>query len=100
MNGKDKNRADQILKEKQRSFEWLETNFFGEWEQAWKNYKCKRDPEKDLDGKEDPELTAVGMPDTWGYARRMVARVTAQPPNLRYHAKDADVSELISRTLM
>ncbi|HUT59071.1 MAG TPA: hypothetical protein VNA25_14575, partial [Phycisphaerae bacterium] len=99
-NDKPKDRADQILKEKQRSFEWLETNFFGEWEQAWKNYKCKRDPEKDLDGKEDPELTAVGMPDTWGYARRTVARGTAQAPNLRYHAKDAEVSELISRTLM
>ena len=99
MTERDKLRT-RIVDEKKQSFDWLEANFFGEWEQTWKNYKTIRDPVKDLDGKEDPDLSAVGMPDTWGYCRRMVARGTAQLPNLRYHARDTEVGDLISRTLM
>ena len=48
----DKSKKERVLEQRKQSFDWLETNYFGEWEQAWKNYKCQRDPEKDLDGKE------------------------------------------------
>ena len=78
----------------------MESNFYGQWEQAWKNYLCEVDPEKDDRGQVDETQSAVGMPDTWGYIRRTVARITAQPPNLRFHAKEAEVAEMISRTLM
>ena len=89
-----------IIEQKKASQDWLEANFYDQWEQVWKNYLCEPDPEKDENGKPDPTLSSIGMPDTWGYVRRTTARITAQIPNLRFHARSDDVAELISRTLM
>jgi hypothetical protein len=92
--------AGEIKDQRRVSERWMESNFYEQWETVWKNYFCEADPEKDERGKPDRELTSIGMPDTFGFTRRTVARITAQPPNLRFHAKDPELAELISRTLM
>ncbi len=96
----DRDRAREIADRRTRSRRWMEDNFYSQWKTAFKNYKAERDAEKDPDGQSDLTQTSIGMPDTWAITRRGVARTTAQIPNLRFHAKDPAVSELISRTLM
>jgi hypothetical protein len=50
----DQDLAAEILDRKTRSQEWLKSNFYPEWEQVFKSYKCIRDPELDPDGKPRP----------------------------------------------
>jgi hypothetical protein len=97
---KNLDRAKLVIQRKKDSLSWMETNFWGEWEETWKHYKARRDEELDPLGKKDPDQAHIGSPLTWGHAQRTVARGTAQPPNLRFHCKDEELSELISRTLM
>ena len=89
-----------VLERKKVSQQWLQQNYWDEWEQALEAYYCNRAPEKDQDGDDDSTQTSVHMPDTFAYVRRTCARITAQPPNIKFHAKDLLVRELISRTLM
>lgn len=96
----ERDRAQEILRRKERSRNWLTSNFWPQWQTVFKNYMAERDAQKDADGQTDLTQTSLGMPDTFAIVRRRVARVTAQPPNLRYHAKDPEAAELISRTLM
>lgn len=93
-------RASGVLDRKNYSHRWMSSNYYDEWEETAKAYYCNRDPELDEKGKVDKTQTSIHMPDTFSYVRRTVARVTAQPPNIKFHAKDPDVEELISRTLM
>lgn len=78
----------------------METNFYTEWEEVWKSYSCQRDPQKDDEGNDDTTQTSIAMPDTYAHVQRMVARITAQIPNIKFHARDREIAELISRTLM
>ena len=82
-------RAQEIVLRRTRSYDWMKENFYTEWEEVFKSYKCLRDPELDPDGKPDLEATSVGLPMTWSHIRRMVARGTAQIPNLAFRAKEA-----------
>jgi hypothetical protein len=95
-------RAQVVVQRQTRSFRWMKDNFYPEWEQVFKSYKCERNPEKKQDRPDEDDLsrTSVGMPDTWSVVRKIVARLTAQIPNLRFNAKDPMISELIGRTLM
>lgn len=92
--------AKEIIDRKKISQNWMATNYYGEWEQVAKNYRCERDPEKLPDGTEDTEATSVGTPLTASYVNRAVARVTANMPNIKFRSKDPGISELISRKLM
>lgn len=98
----DRDRAREITSLRRRSHQWMNNNFYEQWTQAYKSYKCEVEPKKDdNDGdKDDLTQTAIGMPDTWSIVNRQVARITAQPPNLRYLAADRSVAERISRKLM
>jgi len=100
MADKPVDRAKVIASRKTASLNWLESNYYPQWEEVFQHYKAEREPEKTPDGKIDLDQSSIGTPLTWGFARRTVARGTAQPPNLRFHAKDQTISELISRTLM
>lgn len=95
-------RAAVVMDRQRRSYDWLRVNFYDEWEQVAKSYKCERDPEKDPNdpNRDDTSQTSIGMPDTWVAVRRGVARITAQLPDVRFHHKDRDAAELISRTIM
>ena len=95
-----KTRASEITEQKRASRSWLEANYYSQFERAWKNYKAEPDPELGPDKKPDTTLTSVGIPDTNAYVNRLVARITASIPNIRFHARDKDLAELISRTLM
>lgn len=85
-----------------RSQQWMAANFYPQWVQVYKSYKCEADPKMDDndDSKIDPTQTAIGMPDTWTVVNRQVARVTAQPPNLRFVGDDKARAQRISRKLM
>jgi hypothetical protein len=96
----DRDRAGEIADQKQRSFDWMKDNYYGEWEQVFKAYKCVRDTPTDPDGKPDKEAVNIALPLTWAHIRRSTARATAQVPNLKYKSKDPQVGELIGRTLM
>lgn len=89
--------ASEVLEQRDLSRKWMEANFYSEWEQAYKNYKALPDEKQN---KDDPDEETVGMPDTWAYARRNVARVTARIPNFKYRSRDKQIGELISRTIM
>lgn len=99
---KDKLKASDIAGMKTSSREWMSENFYDEWAQVYKAYKCERDPEKDPNDptKDDDTQTSIGMPDTWSVVRRKVARITAQVPNLRYRTEDKEVSRRVGWKLM
>jgi hypothetical protein len=96
----DKDQATLIVDRKKLSYDWMFRNFYDEFEKVFKSYKCERDLEKDEKGNDDKTQSSIGMPDTWGLVRRTAARTTAQVPNLKFHSKDADIGNIISRTLM
>lgn len=95
-------RAAVVVQRLKLSYRWMQENFHPQWTQVYKSYKCERDPEKKNDRPDEDDLsrTSIGMPDTWSVVRKLVARTTAQIPNLRFNAKDPEISELIGRTLM
>ena len=99
---KDKLKASDVASMKTSSREWMTDNFYSDWAEVYKSYKCERDPEKDPNDptKEDPTQSSIGMPDTWSLVRRKVARITAQGPNLRYRTEDKEVSRRIGWKLM
>jgi hypothetical protein len=100
MDDRLKTKAGEILERKRASATWIQDNYWEEWAQTLQAYYMNRDPEKDEKDEDDPTQTSVHMPDTFAYVRRTCARVTAQPPNIKFHAKDEAVKEVISRTLM
>lgn len=96
----NRSKAGEAAECKRESQRWMESNFYGEWEEVHKSYACERDPEKDDNGQPDNTQTSLGMPDTFSHVQRTVARITAQPPDISFHAKDPLIAELIGRTLM
>lgn len=94
--------AAEIVDQQKRSIDWLKANYWPEWTQTYKNYKCEKDPVMDEEDptQEDLTVTAVGMPDTYAMVRRQVARVTAQPPNIKFRADDQTIASHVSKTLM
>lgn len=99
LNSEDKKAGD-VVARNDLSLKWMEDNYYEEWESVFKAYRCERDPEKDDDGRDDSSLTSIATPLTTAYTNRATARMTAQPPNVRFRAKDKGYAELISRTLM
>jgi len=93
-------RAAEVLERKVTSHRYMEDNYYEQWVKTYQAYNCEREPEKDEKGKDDDTQTSMHMPDTFSYVRRTVARVTAQPPKINFKAKDPEIAELISRTLM
>lgn len=94
----------EVLYNKGQSFDWMEHNFHADWSKVYQNYLCVRDLRADPNDKSgntaDPTVSSIAMPDTWGWIRRLVARLTGQIPNIRFRTEDPEIAELISRTLM
>lgn len=97
---KSRSQAQHILECKRASADWIDSNFYDEWKQVWKSFHCERDPAKDDDGKDDPTQSSIGSPLTFSHVQQTVARGTAQIPNIKFHARDNEIGDLISRTLM
>lgn len=108
-----------VVERRKLSFDWQRQNFYDQWRKVHKLYKCEVDAATDentgnvsgqlygADGQRinsgataDPTKTRIGMPDTWSLVQRQVARITAQPPNLKFRADDLDLAKKISRKLM
>lgn len=112
--------AAEIKEQKNASYEWMDSNFYPGWKRAFKSYKCLRDAYTDpnevqpaessglydaqgrntYSTKVDTTRTSIGMPDTWALTRRIVARVTAQIPSLKFRARSFDRADRVSRRLM
>jgi hypothetical protein len=92
--------AGEVAECKKASHQWLRDNFYDQWKAVWKSYFCERDPELDENGKPDLTQTSFGMPGTHSHVERTVHRITGQLPNVRFHAKDTNLSKLISRKIM
>lgn len=101
---KSRDVAKELMARKKESHDWMNNNFYDQWKEVYRSYKCEREPEKDPNDetgkKVDLSQTSIGMPDTWSYVRRQVARITAQPPNLRFRAKDRALADRISMKCM
>lgn len=93
-------RAGEIMERFRASARYMESRYYTEWAKVVKAYRCQRDPEKDQFQKDDPTQTSLGMPDTFGYVRRIVARCTAQLPQFRFKARNERLRDLIGHTLM
>lgn len=92
--------AEFLIDSKRRSLQWMQDNYYDEFANVFKAYKCEKDPEKDANGKDDPTQSAIGMPDTWSHVRRSVARLTAQIPNIGFKCRDAALADRVGRTCM
>jgi hypothetical protein len=76
-----------VVERRNKSQEWYNENFYGEFEEVYRSSKCKTKPVTVMvDGvqKEDKSRTNVSMPDTAVIIRRNAARMTAQAPTIRY----------------
>lgn len=99
-NEADKRRAGDIVNRKSASRDWMAQNYYDEWEEVVKSYRCERDPILDEDGEVDEESSSIATPLTNSHVNRLVARITAQPPNVRIRTSDPAISELLSRHTM
>lgn len=91
----------QVIDRRKRSLDWMSSNFYGQWEQSYRNYKCEKIPYKDeITGKDDDERYSICLPDTLIAIRRFVARATSQIPQIGYRGEDREISRGVSRKLM
>lgn len=112
-----------------RSREWMQANFWGEWEQVLRQYLCE--PAEIINPNDEgatahstdtsryrglfgangrminetvprtgDEVVNLYVPDQWALVRRKTARVTAQVPNLRMMSRDFVRANKVSRTIM
>lgn len=112
-----KDLVQEIVQHRKFSFDWLQQNFYDQWRKVHRLYKCEVDPATDentdgtnsqivdannrpVRGQLDRTKTRIGMPDTWSLVQRQVARITAQPPNLKFRADDQSLGDRIGRKLM
>lgn len=93
-------KAKDVIERKGISQRWLADNYYDDMAEVIKSYRMERDPVLDPDGNPDLEATSISTPLTNSAVNRMVARLTAQPPNVRIRTKDPAISELLSRHLM
>ena len=98
---KAKRRVDDMVDRRKASKQWLEDNFWGEWREAYQQYKCRVEPIIDpRTKKEDKTRTNIALPDAWIITRRKSSRLSSQAPLLRVRAEDDAVSDWLSGYLM
>src|SRR6185312_5103021 len=77
-----------IVDRRNESRTYYQTNYWDEWEDAYRAIKCRTKPimVKDKRGveSEDKSRTNVCMPELSLIRRRKVARLTANPPQINY----------------
>lgn len=129
LGGPEKDAAMKAVGKFDRSRSWMESNFWGQWEQVLRQYYCEPPEVLDPNGvganrqstdtsryhglfgpggqlieettpQERGDAVNLYVPDQWALVRRKTARVTAQVPNLRMMSSDFVRSNKVSRTLM
>lgn len=84
------------LDRRDASRDWLNENFFPEFEEVYRFYKARTEPILDSKGNEDKSRTNVCMPDYWIIGRRKSSRLASRPPAIRVRAKSEEVSQFLS----
>lgn len=82
------------------TFKYMEENWWKEFEEVWRAVSCRTKPIMvKVDGKdvEDKNRTNVCMPELAVAVKRKTARLTANPPNMRYLVPGDDNSLLGER---
>lgn len=83
--------ASEIVDRRNESRKWLQVNHWDMWEEVYRNSKCLTRPVMTkVNGKEveDKSRTNVCMPETSLTCRRKTARLTANPPEIKYTGGD------------
>ena len=93
-------KAQAVIQHKLSSRRWMQNNYYAEWQTVAEAYYCTRAAELDDDGNPDETQTSLAVPNTFSYVRRMVSRITAQPPSIKFRAKEYDLADVISRGIM
>ena len=82
------------------SSRWMQDTYYKEWAEVYRNIHCrveektyKSGPKK---GQAITNRTNVALPDHFVMRRKKVARLTAQPPNLRVHGPDQTTKDKVS----
>ncbi|MEE9569787.1 MAG: hypothetical protein V3W37_10400 [Candidatus Binatia bacterium] len=85
------------LERRDASRDWLDKNFFDEWEEVFRFYKARTEPIVDeVTKKEDTSRTNVCMPDYWIIGRRKATRMASRPPSIRIGTNKEELSEFLS----
>ncbi len=108
-------RAKEYLELRDQSRDWLKQNYAAQWTRVYASYLCERIENEEtgnvgdgiydaynrpLSSSNKKQATSLAMPDTFALVNRQVARLTAQPPNLKCRADDQMRAENVSRKLM
>jgi len=98
----NQDKAQEIVQQRNVSRDWMRDSYWDEWTEVYKFYKCISDPRLDSDGKEDPDKTAMAMPDTFALVNRRTARITANIPEIGFisNNKDEMVEKSVGRKIM
>lgn len=80
--------VNDVVEFRNEARDYMVANYYDEWVETYQSIKCRCKPFKKKNAKgeevEDKSRTAVAMPDQNIIFRRNVARMTAQPYQLRY----------------
>jgi hypothetical protein len=93
--------VNRVVERYKESAKWYNENYYAEFEQIHLASKCKTKPivYKNAQGKEieDKTRTNVAMPDIAALIHRNTARMTSNPPSMRFICRDnADLAERLS----
>jgi len=84
-----------ILDRRNEARRWMQINYWDEWEEVYRSSKCltKKITTTAKDGTtiEDTTRTNVRMPETSLIIRRKTARLTANPPEIRYVSASGNI---------
>jgi hypothetical protein len=95
-------RVSTILDRRNEARRWMQINYWDEWEEVYRSSKCltKKIFVTARDGSqvEDTTRTNVRMPETSLIIRRKTARLTANPPEIRYASANGndDIAEKLT----
>lgn len=88
MGDKSRGALQDILDRRNQSREYMQQNYWDEFEDVYRAYKCRTKPIMYTDKRgnrvEDKNRTNVCMPEISLIARRKTARLTANPPEINY----------------
>ena len=93
----ERKKVSDTIGRRNASRDWLRNNYWNEWEEVWRFFKCRTEPiMNSTTGKEDETRTNLAMPDGWIIGRRKAARLSRRPPNIRVRSKNPDLSQRLS----
>lgn len=102
MTDAERHKVEQTRERVRASSQWLQQNFWGEWQEAFRAYEVRTEEIKypvghPNAGKEDKTRTNIAMPEIFVGIRKKAVRKSRRPPNINVRANSDDVSEMLSK---